>query len=95
MERDWVKEKPNNWEIAEWSEKINHMSHYEMGLGLRFSKLGATPLFIPCVTVNETPIFKWDHLHEKFMQRFISFGGWTPLISKMVGPFRTDVHSTV
>ena len=77
MERNWYKEKPNMWETAEWLEKVNQYSHYNLAWMLRHSSTGATPIFTNCTKSNPVWI--------RFKERWKEFGGWTPGLSKAVG----------
>lgn len=60
-------------EIAEWKEKIDNMSHEQMAMLWRFAPFGH-------------PIYQIDSpLLKYFTDRFNTFGGMTPEISKRIG----------
>ncbi len=60
-------------EIQEWMEKIDGMSHLDMAKLWRFAPSGH-PVFN-----SNLPLF------QHFKERFDSFGGMTPAISKAIG----------
>lgn len=55
-----------------WLEKLEHKTHAELAHLWRFSPIGSF-------------IFTDEKVYKKFKERFDSFGGWTPSISKTVG----------
>ena len=65
-------------EIGEWKTKIDKCSHEDMGRILRFAPAGEYPFFRIGIPENEE---LWDY----FINKWNSFGGWNPGLSKKIG----------
>ena len=60
-------------EFIEWKKTIDSMSHLELAKLYRFAPSGH-------------PVFRADRpMFDYFMERFNSFGGMTPGVSKAIG----------
>ena len=65
-------------EFQEWKTKIDKCSHEDLGRILRFAKPGEYPFLVTGTREN-------DELWKYFQDRWNSFGGWNPILSKKIG----------